>query len=145
MDTNTGNIYQIARKARGLTQEQAAERLFLSVDSIRQYENDGRVPTNDTVTRMAELYENAWLALQHLKQSEPIINDILPSVEARGLLEAVNLMSIAVEDFMEDYGALVRMSVDGKIDELERPQFESIMQKVNKVTQATLALQYVKR
>ena len=37
MPRDNGNIYQAARKAAGLTQEAAAERLAVSVESMRAY------------------------------------------------------------------------------------------------------------
>ena len=45
-------IYQIARKTAGLTQEAAAERLALSVESLRAYETGQRIPGNDIAAAM---------------------------------------------------------------------------------------------
>lgn len=47
------NIYQSARELKGLTQEVAAERLDLSVESLGAYEQDRRRPPDSTVLRMA--------------------------------------------------------------------------------------------
>lgn len=41
------NIYKVAREARGLTQEAAAEKLGISDSSIRAYETGQRVPPNE--------------------------------------------------------------------------------------------------
>lgn len=38
------NIYKTARRAAGLTQEAAAEQIGVSVESIRSYETDRRLP-----------------------------------------------------------------------------------------------------
>ena len=43
------NIYQSARELKGLTQEVAAERLDLSVESLGAYEQDRRRPPDSTV------------------------------------------------------------------------------------------------
>ena len=48
------NIYQAARELKGLTQEVAAERLDLSVESLGAYEQDRRRPPDSTVLRMAQ-------------------------------------------------------------------------------------------
>lgn len=69
MLTNGPNIYQAARKESCLTQEQAAERLEVSETTVKAWEQGTRVPDNETVARMAELYETPWLALEHLKQA----------------------------------------------------------------------------
>ena len=75
MLTNGPNIYQAARKESCLTQEQAAERLEVSETTVKAWEQGMRVPDNETVARMAELYETPWLALEHLKQADGIIDE----------------------------------------------------------------------
>lgn len=58
---NYRNIYQTARELKGLTQEAAAERLDISVDSLGAYEQDRRRPPDSTVLRMAQLYDFPYL------------------------------------------------------------------------------------
>lgn len=55
------NLYQRARKATYFSQEEAAELLGLSAESMKQYESGRRTPSDDTVHRMAELYNLPWL------------------------------------------------------------------------------------
>ena len=38
------NIYQLSREAAGYTQEKAAELIGISVESLRSYELDKRIP-----------------------------------------------------------------------------------------------------
>ena len=64
MLTNGPNIYQAARKEGCLTQEQAAERLEVSETTVKAWEQGARVPDNETVARMAELYGTPWLLLE---------------------------------------------------------------------------------
>ena len=45
------NIYQAAREAAGMTQERAAELIGLSVESIRSYETEKRIPADETVIK----------------------------------------------------------------------------------------------
>lgn len=45
------NIYQIARETSGLTQERAAELFNISVESLRAYETDRRIPQDSTVLK----------------------------------------------------------------------------------------------
>ena len=71
------NIYQSARMAAGLTQEKAAELLNISVESIRAYETDKRVPPNQIVSDMTDIYQTPHLALQHLRQ-DPLARNWLP-------------------------------------------------------------------
>ena len=43
------NIYKIARRNAGITQEAAAEQLGISVESVRAYETGQRIPPNHVV------------------------------------------------------------------------------------------------
>ena len=56
---NMKNIYQAAREAAGMTQERASELIGLSVESIRNYETEKRIPADETVIKMAEIYGGA--------------------------------------------------------------------------------------
>lgn len=58
------NIYQAAREAAGMTQERAAELIGLSVESIRSYETEKRIPADETVIKMAEtLQSSAYITI----------------------------------------------------------------------------------
>lgn len=57
------NIYQIARETSGLTQERAAELFNISVESLRSYETDRRIPQDSTVLKMIEVYGTPFLAM----------------------------------------------------------------------------------
>lgn len=52
MPEDYSNIYKIARRAAGFTQESAAEQLEISVDSVRAYETSQRLPPSEIVERM---------------------------------------------------------------------------------------------
>lgn len=58
MYLNDRNIYQAARRAAGLTQEAAAERLGISVESIRAYETGLRVPPMEVADLMVICYNS---------------------------------------------------------------------------------------
>lgn len=73
------NIYKFARENAALTQEQLAERLDMSVDSIRDYECDTTIPKNRTVRKMCDIYKNNALFYQHM-QKEGLLS-LLPKKE----------------------------------------------------------------
>lgn len=75
-----GNIYKTARRAAGLTQEQAAEQLYISVRSIAEYESGRTIPPDDVVCRMVDLYGDRSLAYLHLKQSTEVGRRYLPDL-----------------------------------------------------------------
>ena len=55
------NYYKISRETAGYTQEQAAERLDISVRSLSAYENDEIIPPDDLVEKMVKLYNTKIL------------------------------------------------------------------------------------
>ena len=63
------NIYQAARESAGLTQEAAADKLYISTESLRMYETGRRRPSDEMVVMMADLYRDTALVYQHLKSS----------------------------------------------------------------------------
>ena len=80
------NIYQSARELKGLTQEVAAERLDLSVESLGAYEQDRRRPPDSTVLRMAQLYDFPYLCYQHIQSGD--LAGVLPQVSVTSRLSA---------------------------------------------------------
>lgn len=117
MQEENRNIYQTARKAAGYTQEAAAERLALSVESIRAYETGVRVPGNDTVERMVEVYNAQHLAYQHLKATNALMSRVVPALEERSLTEAaVRLVNRMNRMIRTDAGRrLLEITEDGEV------------------------------
>lgn len=130
------NLYQKARKTTRLTQEQAAERLGLSAESLKQYELGKRVPPDAVVHRMVELYGTAWLALEHRKATDTL--GVLPEVEQRPLPMASIALRNRLYDAMGRLDALLRIAEDGRIDDTERPEFDDIVDELR----ATMAAIY---
>lgn len=143
MLTNGPNIYQAARKESCLTKEQAAERLEVSETTIKAWEQGARVPDNETVARMAELYETPWLALEHLKQAGGVLG-VLPEVNVQSLPTAAITLINRVLDFAERHRdrQLLRIAEDGIIDEKERPDFDAICRDLDGIVGAALQVKY---
>ena len=87
MSEECRNIYKKARRVAGLTQEAAAERLGISVESVRAYETGQRVPPNDVVEDMVVCYDYQKLAFQHLHETNTLAAKVVPQLEERTLLE----------------------------------------------------------
>ena len=143
MLTNGPNIYQAARKESCLTQEQAAERLDVSETTVKAWEQGTRVPDNETVARMAELYGTPWLALEHLKQAGGALG-VLPEVTVQSLPTAAITLINRVLDFAERHRdrQLLRIAEDGVIDEKERPDFDDICRDLDGIVGAALQVKY---
>lgn len=143
MLTNGPNIYQAARKEGCLTQEQAAERMEVSETTVKAWEQGARVPDNETVARMAELYGTPWLALEHLKQAGGALG-VLPEVTVQSLPTAAITLINRVLDFAERHRdrQLLRIAEDGIIDEDERPDFDDICRDLDGIVGAALQVKY---
>ena len=80
MPQDKRNIYKIAREAKGLTQEAAAEKLGISDSSIRAYETGQRIPPPEVVDLMVIAYDSQLLGIQHLRASADMARSIVPDI-----------------------------------------------------------------
>ena len=144
MQNGSSNIYQTARKAAGLTQEAAAERLALSVESLRAYETGQRIPGNDIVARMCAVYDTQCLGVQHLQLSAALlpvcIQEARPERLELATIKLVNRIIAFANRHRNDQ--LLAIAEDGLIDEEERPQFLAIAAELDEIIRAALALRY---
>lgn len=139
------NIYQICRESKGITQEKAAELLNVSVESIRAYEGDKRIPPNDIVAKMVEVYDTQYLAFQHLKNSE-LGTKYLPNVEEEPLPIAILKLQKELKKLPELIELLIDIGSDGKITELESPDWQRLVNTdFSKIVDALLSVKYAKQ
>ena len=137
------NPYQKARKTTCLTQEQAAERLGLSAESLKQYELGKRVPSNSVVWQMVQIYDTSWLALEHLRDTSEALG-VLPEVTVQSLPTAAIQLINRVLDFADRHRdrQLLRIAEDGVIDEAERPEFDDIVRDLDGIVGAALQVKF---
>lgn len=137
------NPYQKARKTTCLTQEQAAERLGLSAESLKQYELGKRVPSNAVVWQMVQIYDTSWLALEHLRDTSEALG-VLPEVTVQSLPTASIQLINRVLDFADRHRdrQLLRIAEDGVIDEAERPEFDDIVRDLDGIVGAALQVKF---
>ena len=134
---NYRNIYQTARELKGLTQEAAAERLDISVDSLGAYEQDRRRPPDSTVLRMAQLYDFPYLCYQHIASGE--LGGVLPEVTLTSLEQATMRLVRLIGKFAKS-GRLLEINEDGRITAEERPLHDAIMAELRDITSTYLEL-----
>ena len=146
MPKDNGNIYQAARKAAGLTQEAAAERLAVSVESMRAYETGLRLPGDDVVTRMMAVYDAQYLGAQHLQCKPWLLPECVMMAKPEPLPVAVIKLVRRVMAFAEAHRSdqLMEIAEDGVISEGERDLFNEIATELGDIVQAALALEYAK-
>lgn len=135
------NIYQRARKEAGLTQEQAAERLSVSVETVKAWEQGQRVPKPEDAERMMRCYAAPWLGLAYTRATCGRLGAV-PEVSPRELPAAVLALINKSTDLADDYRRLMRIAEDGIIDESEAPDFDRIANAIQGVIQAAYEVLY---
>jgi len=93
-----GKKLRAARQGSGLTQEQAAERLFVSRQTISNWENEKTYPDIVSVVRLSDLYsisldellKGDTEMLEHLEES----TDIVKSNRKLALAAAANIVTL---------------------------------------------------
>lgn len=144
MKEHLENIYRIARRTAGLTQERWAECLGISPEAVRQYEAGIIMPSDETVIRMVEVSGLHILGYRHLVRKSRLAAKILPELEEqKGLPEAVLGLLIQLDDFREDgMKKLVRIAADGKIDEDETEEYLRILEQLRELLRRGYELSY---
>ena len=140
------NIYKTSRKAAGFTQEAAAERLGISVESLRAYEGGQRIPPNEVVELMVILYNAQHLAYQHLRETNAMYGRVVPEVPQCSVLEASARLTNRIYAFADSHAdrRLMRMAEDNVIDQTERLEFDAILEELQEIVEAALALRCAK-
>lgn len=140
------NIYGRYRRAAGLTQERAAELLGCAVRTLANWEGDVNTPPDSMVVRMADVYQAPTIAIEHLRATTSLARDIIPAVRVVPLSQAVCGLIAAVRSFLEsdcDW-ALLDIASDGMVDELEKKEFDRLLEELDKIVAAAVTLKYAK-
>ncbi|WP_283650094.1 helix-turn-helix domain-containing protein [Clostridium butyricum] len=139
------NIYQIARESSGLTQEKASELIDISVDALRSYEYDRRVPSDKVVIKMIEIYDAQFLAYQHLKTKSKLGDRLLPNLKIKNFSEAVLTLDTEISDYDGFCKKLFKIASDNKVNDDEVEEFEKIMKELDEVVEAIMTLKFSKK
>lgn len=143
MRTRQRNIYQSARLAAGMTQEEAAETLHLGETTLRGYESGRVTPPDETVVLMAEAYRTPGLRLDHARETDEL--GMIPqsatacSIEQATLRIGKCLRRLRQND---DAGQLIEIAEDGVIDADEEADYRRITEDMRELRAAILALEH---
>lgn len=146
MDKMSGNALKRARHSRGITQEKAAEMSGYSVDAIQAWEAGTRRASVEVLDTLAMCYDAPWLAGMYLRElSKGSVAESFPSFEPGvPLPQAVVALLDKVCKFQEGHAdhRLISMAADGQIDAQERAEFDSIMEDLQAICEAAMALKF---
>lgn len=134
------NIYKTARLMAGITQEQAAELLYISVRSLAEYEAGRTIPSCETVCRMIEVYDTHWLGYEHLKKSTEVGRRYLPDIEFTDLARSVLRLQKEVADVHNINNDMIMVACDGLVQEHEKETWKHVTKEVLEMAAAALAV-----
>ena len=126
-----------------MTQEAWAEALDVSVESVKRYETDVRIPPLHIVKAMADLSGDESLAYRFLAKTTQEL-DVLPDIEMVNLQAA----TIRMMNRMARFAAkardrqLMEIAEDGIISEEEQPLYAEIMDELTGIITAFYQLKF---
>nr|DAT30945.1 MAG TPA: putative transcriptional regulator [Caudoviricetes sp.] len=143
MEQSYTNICASCRKAAHMTQEQWAECLHVSVDTVKGWERNLRIPSNYHVCLMIDLCGEPWYAYKHLLQTSDCLR-VLPDTPRQPLPVAVIRLVNRIIGFADRNRdkQLLQIAEDGVIDEKERPTYDEIVRELNEIIGAAYSLRY---
>lgn len=144
MKQHCENIYKSARRDAGMTQEQAAEQLYISVRSLAEYEAGRTTPPDDVACRMIDVYGNRSLAYMHLKQSTEVGRRFLPDLHIMDLPRSVLKLQKEVKDVTDIHHHMVDVACDGMVEEHEHETWQSIEKELMEMVGAGLSVVFAR-
>lgn len=139
------NLYAACRRRTGMTQEAWAEKLNISVESVKRYETDVRIPPIPVVRKMADLCGDALVGYKYIvKVSQEL--EVLPDIDSVNLQAA----TIRLMNRMARFAAkardrqLLEIAEDGIISADEKPLYDEIMDELSGLVSAFYQMRYCK-
>jgi hypothetical protein len=126
------NIYQISRENRNLTREAASEELvFISPERIEKIESGKVLPHPDEVLARESGYRNPELCNWYCTHECPIGMKYVPEASLQDLSQVTVRIISALNAMEAEKNKLIDISVDGRVNDFERKDFDAILEKVS--------------
>ena len=145
--TDTGmNIYKTAREYAGITQERAAAALNVATRTLAAYETGERIPHDDIVVRMVDVYSYQQLAVAHMRANSELARRIIPEVRQRSMIETAVSVYNLMRRFASQHSVdrLLEIAEDGRIDEDEMGDFTAITDELRKLSACVMEFDLLK-
>ncbi|HBF8598341.1 helix-turn-helix domain-containing protein [Clostridioides difficile] len=139
------NIYQLGRENTGITQEKASELLDISVESLRAYENDKRIPPNTVVVKMISIYNNNLLGYEHVRRTTEAGVMFLPKLEMKSLSSITLKLHKEIKDYLKKEDDFIDIVEDDVIDAEEEKVWNDVMQELEDIFKSILILKLSKK
>ena len=131
------NLYASCRRRTGMTQEAWAEKLNISVESVKRYETDVRIPPIPVVRKMADLCGDALVGYKYIvKVSQEL--EVLPDIDSVNLQAATIRLMNRMARFASKARdrQLLEIAEDGIISADEKPLYDEIMDELSGLVSA---------
>ena len=126
------NIYQISRENRNLTRDAASEELvFISPERIEKIESGKVLPHPDEVLAMESGYRNPELCNWYCTHECPIGMKYVPEASLQDLSQVTVRIISALNAMEAEKNKLIDISVDGRVNDFERKDFDAILEKIS--------------
>ena len=126
------NIYQLSREELALSREAASEQLiFLSPERIEKIESGKAAPHPDEVLAMEDCYRNPELSNYYCTHECPIGMKYEPEVKLKDLAQVTVELLASLNAMEQEKNRLIEISVDGRVNDFERKDFDQILRKLN--------------
>lgn len=136
------NVYQLSREAAGLTREAAGEELvFISPERIEKIESERSAPHPDEVLAMERCYRNPELSNYFCTHECPIGMKYEQEVKLKSLAQITVETLAALNAMEQEKNRLIDISVDGRVNDFERQDFDHILGKLKAIDRAVRGMQ----
>lgn len=124
MNEKCKGVLKTFRERAGYTQEEAACELCLSVHTLSNYESYSlevrkHLPPEETVLKMAELYQSDYMKILFLNETNLIFRSIFSNVELLDLPTAFIKFQSETEEVHELENKMRKVILDNRIDDHE--------------------------
>ncbi|MBQ7636801.1 MAG: helix-turn-helix transcriptional regulator [Lachnospiraceae bacterium] len=137
------NIYQEMREECNLTRERAGEIMeFVSADRIEKIENERSMARPEEVLAMSECYNSPELCNYYCTHECSIGKKYMVEVKVDRLSQIVLETLDSLEKLNKERNRLVEITVDGRITEDEKKDFERIQGNLEKLSATVDALRF---
>lgn len=141
MNKTSSNIYKNARIKAGLRRDPVAEELHIDVRTLDKYESlDGRVPPDEIVRKMCELYNNKYLAYLHMKKSP--LGEFLPNLQPTTFEGATLTMVSSLNEVNGTINQIIKIASDGKVNDCEKADWEERCEEITRLASAILSINF---
>ena len=128
------NIYQLSREAKGLTREAASSVLeYMSPERIEKIESGKSLAHPDEVLTMQQGYANPELTNWYCTHECPIGMKYVPEASLQDLSQVTVRIISALNAMEAEKNKLIDISVDGRVNDFERKDFDVILEKINAI------------